>query len=154
MQKQCVSPLPCKHRQDVVYTIILLLLLNETPGDILVHLGSHSTSPHDTVYNHASWRLFENHFYYLTRDVSTPGVGILGTWVSWFPRLTNQPTHPLLGHRPSTKDGLFLCKIHSSFCRTFHPSFYRNSIILLQESIHPSRGIHPSLYRNSFILLQ
>ena len=43
------------------------------------YIESHSTSPHDTVYNHASWRLFENHFYYLTRDVSTPGVGILGT---------------------------------------------------------------------------
>ena len=42
-------PLPYLANIDnVVYTIILLLLLNETPGGILVHLGSHSTSPNDT----------------------------------------------------------------------------------------------------------
>ena len=54
-------------------------------------------------------------FYYWTLDVSAPGVGIFRDLSNPSPKVDiHQPTHPLLGHRSSAEDGLFLCKIINS----------------------------------------
>ena len=117
-------------------------------------------------------------FYYWTLDVSTPGVGISGTWVNRLPRLTStNPPIPYWDIGPVQRMVYFFVKfIHPSAGLFINPSirkqssFYLVTFILLYalirpstrihlpidilQFIHPSTGIRSSFNRNSFILQQ
>ena len=116
-------------------------------------------------------------FYYWTLDVSTPGVGISGTWVNRLPRLTStNPPIPYWDIGPVQRMVYFFVKfIHPSAGLFINPSirkqssFYLVTFILLYalirpstrihlpidilQFIHPSTGIRSSFNRNFFILL-
>jgi len=79
-----------------------------------------------------------------------PGVGIIGKLSRPSPKVDiHQPTHPYLGDRPCTRDGLFLCKINRIFYKTtsnFILLFY--NVVIINNKNRAARKPTRYIYKN------